>query len=66
MTTENDAIARVATKLKTMTTALHEIKKQASSVLDKGDVLGAGRRLERILMTTNAALDACDAQEDRP
>ena len=31
--------------------------------MDKGDVLGAGRRLERISMAANAALDACDAQE---
>ena len=49
--------------LKVMTKALHEIKKQSSYTMDKGDVLGAGRRLERISMAANAALDACDAQE---
>ena len=63
MTTETDARARIATKLKTMTKTLHEIKKQSSYIMDKGDVLGGGRRLERISMAANAALDACDAQE---
>ena len=42
MTTETDARARIATKLKTMTKTLHEIKNQSSYIMDKGDVLGPG------------------------
>ena len=63
MTTENDARERAAINLMTMTRALHEVQKLSCAALDKGDVLGAGRRLERINMTAKAALDACDAQE---
>ena len=62
MTTETDARERAAINLMTMTRALHKIEKQSRAALDKGDALGAGRRLERINMAAKAALDACDAQ----
>ena len=52
-----------ATKLSPMTEALYEIKKRSSYTLDKGDVLGAGRRLERINIVADDALRAFDAQE---
>ena len=46
--------------IKTITDALYEIHEQSSYIMDKGDVLGAGRRLERINMAAHAALKACE------
>ena len=55
----DDDMARIADKLRTMTEALDQIKHLSSSTLDKGDVLGAGRRLERICIEATVALEAC-------
>ena len=55
--------ARTAINIKTITDALYEIHEQSSYIMDKGDVLGAGRRLERIHRAAHTALKACDAQE---
>ena len=51
--------ARIAIKLKTMTEALDVIKMESDNTKDKGDVLGAGRRLERINIEATLALEAC-------
>ena len=51
--------ARIAIKLKTMTEALDVIRVESDNAKDRGDVLGAGRRLERIYTTANDALEAC-------
>ena len=61
MTTDTEARERAAKKLITLRRAMKDVQKISRSILDKGDVLGAGRRLERINMTAKAALDACDA-----
>ena len=58
MTTETEARDRAANKLITLRKAMIEVQQISSATLDKGDVLGAGRRLERINATANAALDA--------
>ena len=61
MTTETEARDRAANKLMTLRKAMIEVAKISSATLDKGDAIGAGRRLERINMAANAALDACAA-----
>ena len=61
--TETAARDRAAAKLMTLRRALREVQKLSRSALDKGDVLGAGRRLERINMVATAAIDATDAAE---
>ena len=59
MTTETEARDdRAANKLITLRKAMIEVQQISSATLDKGDAIGAGRRLERINATANAALDA--------
>ena len=41
-----------------MTNALRTILDQSADTMDKGDVIGAGRRLERISIAAQAALAA--------
>ena len=71
----NEKFREIELKLKTMTEALHgmervlhyiedalhEIEGQSDKALDRGDVLAAGRRLERIQNVAWRALDQCKA-----
>ena len=54
---------RVAAKLIAMGKALRRIMNESSAERDKGDCLGAGRRLERIRIEAKAALDALHAKD---
>ena len=59
--TELENVKHVAVKLKAMEKALKRIQTEASSLKDKSDVLGAGRRLERIHMAASEGLAAYNA-----
>ena len=59
---ETTARDRAAASLIAMTKALRAIKKESSRILDKGDAIGAGRRLERIHIAACAALAASNAE----
>ena len=53
---------RAAVKLQAAVKALRKIEKESSYILDKGDLIGAGRRLERIHTAAGAALTICVAK----
>ena len=54
----------MATAVTIMTIALRTIRDQSADTMDnKGDVIGAGRRLERISITASTALDGFDAMD---
>ena len=54
----------MATAITIMTIALRTIRDQSADTMDnKGDVIGAGRRLERIIITASTALDGFDAMD---
>ena len=54
---------QIAVKMKAMEKQLERIQDEASSLKDKGDVLGAGRRLERIHNAASEGLAAYHATE---
>ena len=61
--TELENTKRIAVKLREMRKQLKCIQTEASSLKDKSDVLGAGRRLERIHMAASEGLAAYNADE---
>ena len=61
--TELESVKRVAVKLEAMEKALKRIQKEASHIMDKGNTIGAGRRLERIHIAASDGLAAYHATE---
>ena len=59
--TELENTKRIAVKLGEMRKQLKRIQTEASYLKDKSDVLGAGRRLERIHMAASEGLAAYHA-----
>ena len=60
---ELESVKRVAVKLETMSRILKRIQDEASYLKDKGDTIGAGRRLERIHIAASEGLAAYHADD---